>query len=105
MQREFSYDPLTGTREIFYGHGDGSFSIRTVQDAAPVLRQAQIERDAFDGRRHDWYKVATLPSTEILRQCQEWGVRPYSPEWKERLRKQVLNSNEYRNFRIWGGRV
>jgi hypothetical protein len=104
MKRTLSVNPETGLRETFVGHDNG-FSVVTEQDCAGVLQSARAARDAQGSTRgHDFRFVGTIPLVLAQQWATESGTTIFSPEYNEYVRRK-LNSNEFRDLRVWEGRV
>lgn len=101
--REFSYDPHTGIRTWFhYDDEKDSYTLEKVQDAAPILEQNLLLRNAspenWDGDGHG-VRVAQIP-LHIWSELKEKGVI----DDPKRLRA-WLNDRDNGYYRTRGGRV
>lgn len=81
-EKVLSYDPLTGTKEIFRIKDDQTFEVVTVVDVEPILEYAQDERKQFRGvgggqwnhKGLGWNKVATVPLGVLQREVFDKGL-------------------------------
>ena len=105
LVRTLSVNPETGMRETFVGTDDG-FKIVTSQDCEPILNANRVARDAQGSTRgHDFRYVGSIPLSLAQQWATESGTVPFTHEFNEYIRKHKLNSNEFRNLRVWGGRI
>lgn len=95
-------------RQSFHPHADGSFTIRTHQDAqkhldaAARLRRVDAEdRGAFGKRREFMRETMIVPENVILGVAQKLGIAPkdiFKREQNERIWKE-LEGSDYKRLR------
>lgn len=100
--RPFDYDPHTGIRTIFHYFDDDTFTLEKTQDAAPLLEQNLLLRNAspetWEGDGHG-VRVAQLP-LHVWMELKTKGII----DDKKRFRA-WLNDSDNRYFRTKLGRV
>jgi succinate dehydrogenase flavin-adding protein (antitoxin of CptAB toxin-antitoxin module) len=122
MKRLLNYDADTGMVEWFHGHGDGSFSIETYQEAAVV--KAILERNKREANDHDkmkrgikrgFMRAACIPVGVQHKWLKEegfdvyegsQGYRPHQlSEDGQKKFKRLLNSPDYKYLRTIDGKL
>ena len=107
MKRLLSHDPLTGITEIFHHDPITDESIiETVQDVEPSLELAKAMRNdedySKDGIKRDWWHIAHIPDSIILKMLYEDGVNIYDKnDWAAVGR---LLNDKYSLFKTTDGR-
>jgi len=65
-KRLFDHDAASGTTEYFYGHGDGSFTIETVQDVTELVERNKYLSNTVGGKWGELSMVASYPLTILM---------------------------------------
>jgi len=104
IERPFSYDPLTGTRETFiFDELTHAFTIVQSVDIEPILEVNQEDRKSFRGTgawKGDWHHVASVPMQIVQERLVKTGKMLDPAE-----RRKFLNDPDNRIFRTRPGRV
>jgi hypothetical protein len=90
------------------------FISKATQDCEPAMKSAQALRQVDGGKKQYGYHAARIPQLLL----HKWGAEDYPanplcylqglhnriPELAHKLAAR-MNSNEFQNFRVWGGHV
>lgn len=105
MAHNLTIDPLSGVRTDFIDHADNEFKIVSSMDAQPVLDNVKRLKDHQQSTVGHGFRLAgSVPMTIVHQWAIESNTRPFSKEWHEYAKKK-LNSNEFRNLRVWEGQL
>jgi hypothetical protein len=106
-KRLLERDPLTGTERWFeYDPVEKTVSIRTIQDAEPILELNKALQTHDDGysKTREWRRAASIPNSLIYQWLQEDGIDVFNKNhWPAVVRK--LDSIEYRHLRTAPGQI
>jgi len=100
MERLLSEDH-TGMKTWFSSSDDdgGTWNLRYEQDAAPLMDACkEAQSDGWD-KRSDMWHAASIPNIVLMEWVTKHGVRYWDPNHKDGV-KRLLNSDEYRHFRV-----
>tara|TARA_Y100000004_G_scaffold187058_1_gene239368 strand:+ start:870 stop:1181 length:312 start_codon:yes stop_codon:yes gene_type:complete len=103
MKRILDHDPASGTTQIFHANEhDQTYAVETVQDVSEIIKNNDAQRNETD--KHTRYgdgmtRVASIPMSIYA----EWLAKGYTKDQKKM--KQLLNSPEFKRFRVREGRV
>lgn len=102
MGRLLSYDPHTGTKEIFEGEGNGKFKIYTEQDCEKIVRFNKACQNEptlkQNGIKNDFYHFARVPNTVLVEWKTKYGIDWNRKEDLPRIEK-LLKSPDYKYLR------
>lgn len=100
-------DKYGGITETLYEEGENQFIIKSICDIEPVLNEIKYLRETSNegkSQSGDLYHVAKIPKIFVLRWNREYGVDVLSKEnWP--LLKRLLESPEFKAFRIYQGKI
>lgn len=100
-------DQYGGITETLHDDGDNQFTIKSVADVEPVVEAVKHLRDTSnDGRSAsgDLYHVARVPMILVRKWNREYGCDVTLKEnWE--LFKRLINSPEFKAFRIYQGKI
>lgn len=103
MKKTLSFDPLTGTKEVFrYDPTDDSFTIETLQDVTDVVEFNKAMANQVDERANwkgDWHKVASIPMS-VYMDLQKKGIAN-----DDKAFHRWLNDSDNKVFRTRPGRL
>lgn len=61
-----------GDNSTLHFHADGTFTVDTAEDCAPVIEQATMERREFSGSRgKNWVKLGSVPDALLAQWAKE----------------------------------
>lgn len=102
MGKLFSYDPLTGTKEIFQGNGRGGFQIQTVQDCRKIVEFNKACQNTpelkHNGIKSDYYHFARVPNVVLMEWKQKYGLDYMNKDDMPKIEK-LLSSPDYKYLR------
>lgn len=90
----------------------GNMAVKRTQDVDPIMEQVKREREDGNGKTEYGYHVAELPAVIL----EQWGIEDFgradtyfknfndNPEVARKFAIR-LNSRDFCNFRVWGGKV
>ncbi len=87
---------------------DGKLIIEETHDFNPILDSAEVlpdQRDLGGPQIADGKHVARLPMKLVAEKARERGVAWNDHEGMQKVVQEMIQSNEYAHFRIWGGRL
>jgi hypothetical protein len=87
-------------------HGDGSFTVHSAQDVAPLLEINKAMASHNDGwsPTREWRRAAHIPAILLLKWRQEIGSDPLHPANRAWLMRK-LNDSDWRFLRTAPGRL
>lgn len=94
MAELFDFDPITGIKEIFHGHGDQGFSIEYQQDVEPILEANKSRALSDFNKKSEMWHAASIPITVQYKWLVEKGVDVHNPDHWPKVR-QLLNDSEW----------
>jgi len=107
MKRLISKDNFTGVSTYYHSHGDGRFSIESVQDIEPTLEFNKTEAnsgwDGYMSKEKNLRKVAHIPNVVLIKLMHQ-GINPFDKNDRGYL-KRWLNDIDNRYMRTHYGRL
>ena len=116
---DWDADTLTATYH-HYDHDTGLTTIEEVQDIEPIIELNKAKQNhgqggakgineySKQGIKNEWWHVATIPNSVLMRWRTEYGLNIHlwgRCEWTTRKIKQLLNSREWALLRTGTGRI
>ena len=86
-------------------NSDGSLTTGTHQDCTPIVDHvAALRNEGFHGSK-DMRLAASVPFVVVEKYCNDKGIsfRDFSLSQEHKIR--FLNDPDYKNLRVWGGKV
>ena len=105
MKKVLSHDAVSGITETYQSNHDGTFTIKTSQDAAPFLADNASARSTADsGWKGDFHEVASVPPIVWNLWWKELGDDPGAKRNSKWLIAK-LNSSDYLKLRTKEGNI
>lgn len=82
---------------------DGNLVVKQTHDFAEASRRARLMRDAGKQNFGESRFIGTVTRKQVLEWCKEAGVKSTDNDAVSEVIKRKLLSNEFRDFRVWGG--
>lgn len=93
-----------GTEVWFHGDGD-KFHIEHRHDSSPVVDYAKKMASAWQPRKGEIFRpVANVPLSLIQKWRNDYGINALHPDHWDFLKKK-LNDIDYRDLRVWQGKL
>jgi len=98
MERKFVYQDGSGMRRtlVWDEAEPDKFGVFAEADMTNLARLNR-EQGAYESARHATTTVARIPFT--------WWEKSYHENWTDEQWRRFLNDEEFRDFRVWRGRV
>ena len=96
-----------GIHKTFHPHPDGSFTVKTSQDAEPIIERNKADQNLGNNgytKSRNMQKVASIPMTVQLKWRIEEGIDIYNPDHALAVARK-LNDPEWRHLRCGLGQL
>lgn len=85
------YDAETQTTEYMHLDGTGQAVIESIQDVESSIEFNRFQAERLNKKDERWF-VSNIPNHLCLKWSQECGVKPFTKEWIEYVKKKVQSA-------------